>query len=268
MPILLSLAGAKRGGASTPVEALARARLGQRLANLEPEVVHRGLLAHAQVLALRLALRLLGRAGDIDGDLRLDLGMQVNRDDVQAERLDRVLDRDVAAVDLVPGGGQRLGDVARRHRAVELPGLARLADDDHRHPVELAGDLVRGALELVIARLEIGASRLELLLVGLGRPHRLAARQEEIAGVAVLHPHRVADMAELADALQQYDVHGAYLRFVSSRGGGAMSAARERSLTNPSMRPRAAKTGSVYLALRTQQAYRAISISARLFRPR
>ena len=61
------------------VEAGVGSGLGQRPADFEPEFVHRGLLAHREVFALRLSFGLLGRAGDVDGDLRLDLGMQVNR---------------------------------------------------------------------------------------------------------------------------------------------------------------------------------------------
>ena len=83
----------------TPPEALAGAGFGQRLADFEAEIVHRGLLAHGEVLALRLTLGLLGRAGDVDRDIRLDLGMQVDRRLVQAERLDRLLERDVVAMD-------------------------------------------------------------------------------------------------------------------------------------------------------------------------
>ncbi len=166
------------------------------------------MLAHAEVFALRLAFGLLGRAGDVDGDLQLDLRMQVNWHRVQAEGLDRVLDRDVAALHPVSGGGQRFGDVARRHRTIELPRLAGLTNDDDPHPVELARNLIRAALELMIARFEIGAAALEFLLVGLGRAQGLATRQQEVAGVAVLHAHRIADMSEFADALEQNDVHG------------------------------------------------------------
>ena len=54
-------------------EALAGAGFGERLADLEAEIVHRGFLAHVEVLALGLALRLLGRARDVDRDVRLDL---------------------------------------------------------------------------------------------------------------------------------------------------------------------------------------------------
>src|ERR1700722_20013492 len=60
---------------SSLVEAGVRSGLGQRPADFEPKVVHRGLLAHGEVFALRLSFGLLGRARDVDGDLRLDLGM-------------------------------------------------------------------------------------------------------------------------------------------------------------------------------------------------
>src|SRR5271166_2482947 len=188
-------------------EALAGAGFRERLADFEAEVVHRRLLTHAEVLTLRLTLGLLGRAGDVDGDFRLDFRMQVDRHGVEAERLDRMLNEDMAALDGEARGGQRLRDVARRHRPIELSGLAGLANDDHRRPVYLGGNLVGAALELVVARFEFGALGLEFLLVGLGRAQRLAARQQEVAGVAVLDADGVAHGTELADALQQYDVH-------------------------------------------------------------
>ncbi len=106
-----------------------------------------------------------------------------------------------------PGGGDRLRDVASRNRAVELPGFAGLANDDEALAVE-HGRLVGGvALEFVVARLEIGALALELLLVRFGGAQGLAARQQEIPGEAVLDAHRVAHMAELGDALQQNHFH-------------------------------------------------------------
>ena len=76
--------GLDRAGSATPPahaslapEALAGAGFRQRPADFEAEVVHRGLLAHAQILALRLTFGLLGRPGDVDGDLRLDLRVEV-----------------------------------------------------------------------------------------------------------------------------------------------------------------------------------------------
>ena len=58
--------GARHPVALLPPEALAGAGFRQRLADFEAEIVHRGLLAHGQVLALGLPLRLFRRAGDVD----------------------------------------------------------------------------------------------------------------------------------------------------------------------------------------------------------
>ena len=80
----------RASGALLAPEALARARFGERLADLEAEIVHRGFLAHREVLALGLALGLFGRTGDVDRHLGLDFRMQMDRGLVQAERLDRV----------------------------------------------------------------------------------------------------------------------------------------------------------------------------------
>src|SRR5947209_20580272 len=55
------------------------AGLGQRGADLEAEIVHRGLVARHQYFALELTLSFLRRAGDIDRHRYLDLGMQAER---------------------------------------------------------------------------------------------------------------------------------------------------------------------------------------------
>src|SRR5208283_630934 len=74
-------------------------------------------------------------------------------------------------------------------------------------------------LELMVARLEIGSLGLELLLVRLGRAQGLAARQQEVAGVAVLDFDGLAHAAELADALQKNNVHDGLL-FLQVWSGG------------------------------------------------
>jgi hypothetical protein len=56
-------------------------------------------------------------------------------------------------------------------------------------------------------RLDAGAVALEHLAVGGVGAQRLAARKQEVTGVAVLHLHFVADGAELLDALEQDDLH-------------------------------------------------------------
>ncbi len=59
----------------------------------------------------------------------------------------------------------------------------------------------------MVAGLEFRALPLEFLLVSLGRPQRLAARQQEVARVAVFDPDGLAHMAKLAYAFQQDDIH-------------------------------------------------------------
>ena len=54
-------------------------------------------------------------------------------------------------------------------------------------------------------------SDFEPLAVGFGGAQRLVLRQEEVAGVAVLDGDFVADVAGLADALEQNDFHWDFL---------------------------------------------------------
>ncbi len=103
------------------------------------------------------------------------------------------------------GFGDRLGDVARRDRAVELAALAGLADDDDAQPVELAGDRFRLALAIEVGGLELRPLGLEIGEVRLGRPHRLLLRQEVVAGKARLHVDDLAHLAKLFDAFEQND---------------------------------------------------------------
>ena len=54
--------------------------------------------------------------------------------------LDRLVELDLAALDLDAGGGGAVGDVARGHRTVELQRLGRLADEGDLEVAHLAGD--------------------------------------------------------------------------------------------------------------------------------
>src|SRR6185312_4159876 len=93
--------------------------------------------------ALRLHLGFFRRLRDVDGDADRDFGMERDADRVQAERLDRMIEHDLMALDGETCRGHRLGDVARRYRAVELAAFARLADDGDAELVELAADHFR-----------------------------------------------------------------------------------------------------------------------------
>src|SRR5262249_31579203 len=133
---------------------------------------------------------------------------------MQAERLDRRIEHHLVARHREARLAERLGDIARRDRAVELAALAGLTDQDDALPVELLGHRLGLLLELEIARLDLAALRLEALAVGLRGPQRLAARQQEIARKPVLDAHHIADLSELGDPLQQNDFHDGLLRYV------------------------------------------------------
>ena len=62
--------------------------IGQGGADLETELVHRGFLANQHFLTLGLTLGLFGRARHVDRDLGLNLGVEVDRNGVQADPLD------------------------------------------------------------------------------------------------------------------------------------------------------------------------------------
>ncbi len=126
---------------------------------------------------------------------------------MQPERLDGTLEDDLAAVDGEAAGGDGLGDVARRHRAIELAGVAGRADGDEDLAFELLGDGLGLFLELEVVGFELRALGLEVGAVVLGRAQRLLLRQQEVARVTVLDVDDVAHLAEAADALKQNNLH-------------------------------------------------------------
>ena len=62
-------------------------------------------------------------------------------------------------------------------------------------------------LALEVARLELRALAFELLLVGFVGAQRLALRQQEVAGEAVLDLDGVAHLAEAGNAFEKNDFH-------------------------------------------------------------
>ena len=130
---------------------------------------------------------------------------------MHAERLDRMRQHDLVAADLGAAGRHCFGDIARRDRAVEIACLAGLTDDHESLAVERLADLLGRAARLGVAGFEIGLLALEALLVGLGGTQRFTARQQAVAGIAVLDADGFAHMAELGHALEQDHFHGDFL---------------------------------------------------------
>ena len=124
-----------------------------------------------------------------------------------AELLDRLVQLQLAAVDLEALGGQRLGDVRRRDRAEQRLGLADLARDHDLDAGHAVGERLGDLLLLGLLGLELRALALDLLLVALGREQRQLARQQVVARVAVGDLHDLAAAPEVVDVFSQNDFH-------------------------------------------------------------
>ena len=138
-------------------------------------------------------------------------GWRVTADRVEAEVLDRMVENHLAAVEGEAAGGGGVGDVAGGDRAVEGAAVGGGANHREGLAVELLRDRFGFLLRFEVADLELGAVGLEALEVRFGGAQRLALGQEEVAGVAVLDGDDLAHLAELGDALEEYDLHGVLL---------------------------------------------------------
>ena len=72
--------------------------------------------------------------------MRLDFSMESDAHVVQAERLDRAVEQDLTALDGEAAFAHHGGNVAGRHRAVKLTGIAGLAQHDEALPLQLCSD--------------------------------------------------------------------------------------------------------------------------------
>ena len=147
----------------------------------------------------------------LDGDIDLHFGMQHHRNGEQTHGLDRHADQDLVTVDLEARLFHRVGDVARRHRTIELAAVAGLTDQDERLAAQLLGDGFGVLLAFQIVGFQMRLLGLEIIAVGLGGPQRLLLGQQEIAGKAVLDADFVAHLAQLFDAFEQDHLHGSTL---------------------------------------------------------
>src|SRR5690606_29462196 len=107
-------------------------------------------------------------------------------------------------------------------------GFCSGADHDEALSVELFGNRLCFLAPLEVARLELDALGLELLLVGLAGAQRLALRQKEVARKAVLHLHHVAHLAEAWDTFQKNDFHRSVSFLPADAGDECARQARKR----------------------------------------
>src|SRR3990172_409066 len=182
--------GPRRQGGSAPALPLARPPPGGRAASTR---------RHRTSGGLRLDLHL---------GLPHDIAVELHRDLEVAHGLDGLPEVEGASVELEPARGERLDDVERGDRAVELVLLAHLALQDHRRVGQPLRHRLRARLEL--GGLGLGALPLLLELphvLGVGR-HGQAARQEVVPPVAGLHLDELAALAQVLDVFSQDELHG------------------------------------------------------------
>src|SRR5882672_4273201 len=98
--------------------------------------------------------------------------MQDDRNRMQADGLDRLVDRHLRARNGESAGGHDVGDVARRNRTVELAAIAGLAQQYEGLAFQLLADLRRFLAMFEIARFQLRALSLEISEIGLCRAQR------------------------------------------------------------------------------------------------
>src|SRR2546421_808916 len=142
---------------------------------------------------------------ELDRDLRVEADGHL----VRAHGLDRRDQRDTALVDdRAARVLDRRGDVGRGDRAEESPGVTgaglQLDPDGFELGLDLIGLLQRGDR----ADPTRTADLLDVLLAALRPAHGEAARDQVVAGVAVLDLDDVAGGAEAVDLIGEEDLHG------------------------------------------------------------
>src|SRR5205823_12270367 len=75
-------------------------------------------------------------AGDVDLDRHRHLWMQSDLDLVHTNSLDRTIKHDLTLGYVGSDAFERFGDVARRHRPIELAGVRGLTDQLDRLPID------------------------------------------------------------------------------------------------------------------------------------
>src|SRR5687767_5465885 len=144
---------------------------------------------------------------DPDLDHRLDRRVQLDRDVVDADLLQRLVELHGLVVDRDALLAQRRGDLRRRHRAEQVTFGVRAALDRDRGLAELLRELLHAGDALLLLDQRERAGALDLREVRLRHRHGEPARQQVVARVAGLDLHHVADATEVLDVLLQQEFH-------------------------------------------------------------
>src|SRR5687767_545184 len=134
---------------------------------------------------------------DPDLDLGTDIGMQADRHAVDAERPDRLVEVDLALLDVVSLGLELLRDVRGGHRPEQLPLFTDARREGERNLGELVGDHLRLIAAVGLRGLETLALLLDAFPVARRRLEGVAAGEEKVACVARGDLHEVPGVAEV-----------------------------------------------------------------------
>src|SRR5580765_1927185 len=185
---------------------------------------------HSSPVARRLSVLL------DDGDLQLrgHVAVQLDRDRRLAERLQRLGQVDLAAIDVEPLHRQRLRDVGGDDRTIELFGIADAAGNRQlglRDPLRQR----LGRLPVFgLARVGELALAFDQLLVPVGDEQGQLARQQKVARVAGRHLHHLATLAEVVHVLTKNDFHDCL--YCQSARYGKSARTRARMIATRSFR--------------------------------
>src|SRR5690606_27503421 len=128
-----------------------------------------------------------------------------------ADRLDRMVQFNLVAVQGEAVGRDDFGNVTGRNGTVELAGFTSRTHNDEAFAIELFSNGAGFVLAFQVLRFELGALAFELLLVGFVGTKSLALREQEVTGIAVLDLDGFAHLAEAANAFQKNDFHWSFL---------------------------------------------------------
>ena len=174
-----------------------------------------------------------GVAQHLDLDVGGDFAMQPYGYIEVAQRLERFLELDLAAIDLEALCGEFGGDIGRGHGAEEVSALARFAGEGEDHGLELSNLLFCLCL---LGSGAAGGGGLHLVddrLVRCGGLQRQLAGQQEIAAVAIGHLDDIAAVAQVSYVFFQNDFH-----LEISKVAGAACRPEVRCLAPRSLDPR------------------------------
>ena len=107
----------------------------------------------------------------------------------------------------------RIGDIARRNRAIKLAAVACLAEHDEPQALELLCYSFSFLLAVQVRGLKLSALLIEARHIIFCGAKSLALRRRKLRAITVAYFYDVAHLAEAANSFQENNLHGGALLF-------------------------------------------------------